>query len=181
VGTDNNEAIGEVVKWLYDLGHREIAFLNGSKNSMVSNERHEAFVQTMLDLGLPVLDGMVEFGYYVPDCAKYHVPSFLSKGATAIICASDLIASGVMKEVSKAGLSIPEDVSIVGFDDLPICTMLSPKLSTIRQDRLHLGRSAYLLLDGLINGLPISKLNLRAKFIDRETIAPVRKYIESAG
>ncbi len=85
------------------------------------------------------------------------------------MCASDLIATGVMTEVSKHGLKIPDDISIVGFDDLPIASQLSPALTTIRQDRRDLGKSAFLLLDGLVHGVSTSKLLLRAKLITRES------------
>jgi LacI family repressor for deo operon, udp, cdd, tsx, nupC, and nupG len=169
VGTDSQEGIDLAVDHLKNLGHSKIAFLNGSKNSMVSEQRYQAFVQSMTNHGLIPDEDLIEYGYYVPDCAKYHVPSFLDKGATAIICASDLIASGVITEVIKRGLKVPEDVSVIGFDDLPIASQLTPPLTTLRQDRIDLGKSAFLLLDGLIHNVTISKLLLRAKFIERES------------
>jgi LacI family transcriptional regulator len=169
VGTDSYEGIDLAVDHLKSLGHTRIAFLNGSKNSMVSEQRYQAFVGSMTKHNLEPLEELIEYGYYVPDCAKYHVPKFLENGATAIICASDLIASGVMAEVMKQGLKIPEDISVVGFDDLPIAAQLTPSLTTIRQDRIDLGKSAFLLLDGLIHNVTISKLLLRAKFIKRQS------------
>ena len=171
VGTDSYEGIDLAVDHLKNLGHKKIAFLNGSKNSMVSEERYQAFEQSMEKHGLVPDEALIEYGYYVPDCAKYHVPSFIENGATAIICASDLIASGVIAEVSKLGLNVPKDISVIGFDDLPIATSLNPPLTTIRQDRTDLGKSAFLLLDGLIHNVTISKLLLRAKFIQRESTA----------
>ncbi|BCJ92462.1 DNA-binding transcriptional regulator CytR [Anaerocolumna cellulosilytica] len=169
VGTDSYEGIDLAVDHLKSLGHTRIAFLNGSKNSMVSEQRYQAFVGSMAKHDLNPLEELIEYGYYVPDCAKYHVPKFLENGATAIICASDLIASGVIAEVMKQGLKIPEDISVVGFDDLPIAAQLTPSLTTIRQDRIDLGKSAFLLLDGLIHNVTISKLLLRAKFIKRQS------------
>lgn len=167
VGTDSFEGISLAVNHLKELGHEKIAFLNGTKNSMVSDQRHQAFLQSMEENGLHVEESLIDFGYYVPDCAKYHVPKFLENGATSIICASDLIASGVISEVVKHGLRVPEDISVVGYDDLPIASQLTPPLTTIRQDRIDLGKSAFLLLDGLIHDVTISKLLLRAKFIER--------------
>lgn len=169
VGTDSFEGISLAVTHLKSLGHQKIAFLNGTKNSMVSEERHQAFLQSMEANGLSNDDNLVDFGYYVPDCAKWHVPKFLEHGATAIICASDLIASGVIAEVNKRGLRVPEDISVIGYDDLPIASQLIPPLSTIRQDRIDLGKSAFLLLDGLTHDVTISKMLLRAKFIERES------------
>ena len=174
VGTDNFEGIDLAVDHLKNLGHKSIAFLNGSKNSMVSEQRYMAFVQSMRKHGLEPNEKLIEYGYYVPDCAKYHVPTFLEHNATAILCASDLIASGVITEVTKNGLQVPEDISVIGFDDLPIATALTPPLTTIRQDRIDLGKSAFLLLDGLIHNVTISKLLLRPKFISRKSTAPCK-------
>ncbi|WP_073590979.1 LacI family DNA-binding transcriptional regulator [Anaerocolumna xylanovorans] len=174
VGTDSEEGIDLAVDHLKELGHKKIAFLNGSKNSMVSDQRYSAFINSMKKHSLTPDENLIEFGYYVPDCAKNHVPSFLKNGATAIICASDLIASGVIAEVVKHGLKVPGDISVIGFDDLPIASQLSPPLTTIRQDRVDLGKSAFLLLDGLIHNVSISKLLQRAKFIKRQSTGPCK-------
>ncbi len=176
VGTDNGEGIDLAVAHLHSLGHTRIAFLNGSKNSMVSQQRHQAFLSSMARHGLIADGNLIDYGYYVPDCARDHVPGFLKQGATAIMCASDLIATGVIAELHKRDLRVPEDISVVGFDDLPIAARLSPSLTTIRQDRTDLGKSAFLLLDGLIHGITISKLLLRAKFIPRESTGPCKRY-----
>lgn len=169
VGTDSFEGISFAVAHLKMLGHKNIAFLNGTKNSMVSEERYLAFKQSMRDNDLEPNESLIDYGYYVPDCAKWHVPKFIEQGATAIMCASDLIASGVIAEVTKLGLRVPEDISVIGYDDLPIAAQLTPPLTTIRQDRIDLGKSAFLLLDGLIHDVSISKLLLRAKFIERKS------------
>lgn len=175
VGTDSFEGIDLAVSHLHSLGHSKIAFLNGSKNSMVSEQRQQSFVTSLAKYGIEAKEELMEYGYYVPDCAKYHVPGFINNGATAIMCASDLIATGVCIELQKLGLKVPEDVSVVGFDDLPIASQLSPSLTTIRQDRTDLGKSAFLLLDGLIHNITISKLLLRAKFIQRASTGPCKE------
>ena len=169
VGTDSNEGIGHAVNHLVAMGHKKIAFLNGSKNSMVSEERNLAFLQHMRENGIEPDENLVAYGYYVPDCAKSHVPTFMEHGATAIVCASDMIASGVIAELNRMNLKVPDDVSVIGYDDLPVAAQLTPKLTTIRQDRYDLGKSAVLMLDGLIRGVGLSKMLLRAKFISRES------------
>lgn len=174
VGTDGNEGISLAVNHLFELGHTKIAFLNGAKNSKVSNEHTEAFTRAMKEHDLYVDPHLLESGYYVPDCAKYHVPKFLDYGATAIICASDLIATGAISEVQKRGLKVPEDISIIGFDDLPLCLNITPQLTTIRQDRLNLGKNAVNVLDSLINNIPVSKSILRAELIVRDSTAEVK-------
>ena len=174
VGTDHYEGLKLAVNHLYELGHTKIAFLNGAKNTMISAQETQAFRDVMNELGLYVSPHLLESGYYVPDCAKYHVPKFIDHGATAIICASDLIASGAISEVQKRNLKVPEDISIIGFDDLPLCLNITPQLTTIKQDRLSLGKSAMILLDCLINEIPISKAILRAELIIRDSTAKVK-------
>ncbi|MFA9463525.1 MAG: LacI family DNA-binding transcriptional regulator [Velocimicrobium sp.] len=173
VGTDSYEGMHEAIKHLVGLGHRRIAFLNGSKNSMVSQQRHLAFVQSLEEFSLEEDENLMEYGYYVPDCARYHVPTFLEHGATAIMCASDLIATGVVTEINRYGRKVPEDISVIGFDDLPIAARQKPALSTIRQERSDLGKSAVLLLDGLMSNVSIGKILLRAKFIERDSTGRV--------
>lgn len=176
VGTDSFEGISLAVTHLKNLGHKKIAFLNGTKNSMVSEERYQAFLLSMNNNGLTPDSDLIAYGRYEPDCAKEYTKSFVDAGATAILCGSDMIASGVIKELNRLGLKSPADVSVMGYDDLPIACQLSPALSTIRQDRLDIGKSANLILDGLINGVTVSKLLLRAKLILRDsTAAPSEK------
>ena len=175
VGTDNYEGIELAIDYLFNLGHEKIAFLNGAKNSMVSNQRNEAFVTSIKQHGLKVEKNLIQFGYYVPDCAKDHFPAFLEHGATAVLCASDNMASGVIQEAKKNGLEVPRDMSVIGFDDLPIAAHFTPSLTTIRQDRIELGKSAFILLDGLMHDIAFSKLLLRPKFIVRESTGPVNK------
>lgn len=169
IGTDSYEGIEMSVRHLYTLGHRKIAFLNGSQHSMVSEQRQEAFENAMSALSLPIGDHMTAYGYYVAESAQYHVPAFLDAGATAIVCGNDLIAKGVVAECTARGLRIPEDISVVGFDDTPVAAATVPPLTTIRQDRNALGKCAYVILNSLIHHISISKTLLRPQLIERNS------------
>lgn len=169
VGTDGYNGIDLAVNYLFENGHTNIALLNGSKNCMVSNERYLAFTQSMERRSLKVNPDLIANGYYVPECAKNHVTTFLKNGATAIVCASDLIASGVISELIRLNKRIPQDVSVIGFDDLPIAQHLTPTLTTIRQDRVAIGKSAFMMLEELIGGVNISKLLLNPELIVRDS------------
>ena len=171
IGTDSYEGISMAVNHLYTLGHKNIAFLNGSLSSMVSDQRQEAFENAMRKLDLPVREDLMAHGYYVSDSAKYHVPGFLAVGATAIMCGNDLIAKGVIDECTQRGFRIPEDISVVGFDDLSIAATFDPPLTTIRQERNEIGKCAYVILNSLIHHISISKTLLRPKLIERESTA----------
>lgn len=169
IGTDSYEGIEMAVNHLVKLGHKKIAFLNGSLYSMVSDHRQEAYENAMQANGLPLNEELMARGYYVSDSAKYHVPGFLSAGATAIVCGNDLIASGVIDECRTRGFRVPEDISVVGFDDVPIAATTEPPLTTIRQERNELGKCAYVILNSLIHHISISKTLLRPQLIERES------------
>lgn len=171
IGTDSYEGIGMAVNHLFKLGHRDIAFLNGSLYSMVSDQRQEAFESSMTELGLEIRPDLMARGYYVSDSAKYHVPGFLAAGATAIVCGNDLIAKGVMEECVQRGFRVPEDISVIGFDDISLAATYNPPLTTIRQERNELGKCAYVILNSLIHHISISKTLLRPKLIERESTA----------
>ncbi|MBR6238793.1 MAG: LacI family DNA-binding transcriptional regulator [Lachnospiraceae bacterium] len=174
VGTDNYEGIDTAIEHLYKLGHEKIAFLNGSLHSMVSEQRQDAFLQGMAGHGLKVHDELLAYGYYVADSAKYHVPAFLENGATAIMCGNDLIASGVVEECKARGLKVPEDISVIGFDDIPIASSMTPALTTVNQNRLELGKGGYAMLTSLISGIAISKALMRPKLVVRKSTAKAK-------
>lgn len=171
VGTDSDDGIDEAIRYLASLGHEKIAFLNGSAGSVISDNRMAAYLNSMARYKLNVDPNLAVYGYFVADCAPYHVPGFIERGATAILCGNDLIASGVIKSCTEYGLSVPEDISVIGFDDIPLASLITPALTTIRQSRTGLGKCAYFTLYSLINGVPISKSLLRPEFIKRESVA----------
>lgn len=175
VETDNAEGIDLAVDYLIRLGHSKIAFFNGSPHSMITTKRYDAFIASMNAHNMPVDPELVTFGHYVKDSAKYHVPKLLSGGATAIVCCSDTIAEGVLEECARRKVRVPEDVSVIGFDDLPFAAALNPPLTTIRQDRIDLGKGAFHVLQNLINHVSISRTVLRAQLIVRGSTAPIPK------
>jgi LacI family transcriptional regulator len=171
VGTDNYEGMALSVSHLAALGHQKIAFLNGSENSFVTEERRNAFIQSMHSNHLTVENDLNIYSYFVSEAAKYHVSHFLERGVTAIICGNDLLASGVITECRQLGYRIPEDVSVIGFDDIPIAQTTNPPLTTIRQNRLQLGKCAYTTLNALMLHIPLSKTILRAQLVSRGSVA----------
>ena len=171
IGTDSDEGIALAIEHLISLGHEKIAFLDGSRGSMVSDQRMIAYLDSMSKHRLPVDPNLAVYGYFVADAAHYHVPTFLDLGATAILCGNDLIASGVIEECKRQGFKIPEDISIIGFDDLPIAQRLDPPLTTIRQDRVELGKCGYYILFAMMAHVSLSKNLLRPSFVVRSSTA----------
>lgn len=174
IGTDSFEGIDDAIDHLVSLGHRKIALLNGSAHSMITEQRRQAYIDSMNGHDLEINEKWMPYGYYVAAAAKDHVANLLSLGATAIVCGNDLLASGALEECKANGFRVPEDVSIIGFDDIPISAKLNPPLTTIRQDRIELGKCAFFTLHSAINHVSVSKNLLRPQLIIRGSTAPVR-------
>ena len=174
IGTDSFEGIQLVVRHLHNLGHRKIAFLNGELHSMVADHRQEAFENAMKRMNLAIDDELMVRDAFEEASGGRHAKAFLDKGATAIICSNDLTARGVVNACISNGYRVPEDVSVTGFDDISIATASTPKLTTVRQECNQLGRCAYTSLNALIHHIPVSRTELRAKLIVRESSGPAR-------
>ncbi len=175
IGADSFEGIDDGIEHLIRLGHKKIALLNGSEHSMITEQRRQSFIDSMTLHGLEVSEQMMPYGYFVAAAAKDHVANLLSLGATAIVCANDLLASGVLEECRLLGVKVPEDVSVIGFDDIPLSAKLNPPLTTIRQDRIELGKCGFYTLNSLINHVSVCKNLLRPQLIIRNSTAPVKK------
>jgi len=172
VRSSNIEGASLAVKHLYKLGHRNIAHVMGPKTNVLSVERLNGFVTTCEELGLEhsVIQG--DFSLQAGAQSAEELLKLDSK-PTAVFCASDTSAFGLMSELTKRGLQIPGDISVVGFDDLELCEHFVPSLSTIRQDRIELGSlAAQLLLQCMTQGLqPYRIERLPVQLIERDSCA----------
>ncbi|MCR4635263.1 MULTISPECIES: LacI family DNA-binding transcriptional regulator [Butyrivibrio] len=171
IGTDSEEGIAIAIEHLTKLGHEKIAFLDGSRGSMVSDLRMIAYLDSMSSHRLPVDPNLAVYGYFVADAAHYHVPTFLDLGATAILCGNDLIASGVIEECKRSGYKVPEDISVIGFDDLPLAQHLDPPLTTVKQDRIEIGKCGFYILRAMNEHISLSKNLLRPSLSVRSSTA----------
>jgi LacI family transcriptional regulator len=174
LSTDSGEGMETALAHLAALGHEKIAFLDGSAGSMVSDRRMVSYLSSMAAHQLPIDPMLAVYGYFVAEAAPYHVPGFLDAGATAILCGNDLIASGVIECCRERGFRVPEDISVIGFDDLPLAEKLDPPLTTVRQDRSALGRMGCYALFAMIGQVPLSGATLRPRLVVRSSTAPAR-------
>ena len=117
--------------------------------------------------GLKATPALTGSSYYITQCLEKQLPRLLGQGATAIVCSHDLLANAVMIQCQQLGLRVPADVSVTGFDDLPMSAYTSPPLTTVRQERTQLGKSGYYALDSLMNGITIGTLLLHARLLER--------------
>ena len=172
VGVDNSEGMDLAVAYLKNMGHRKIGFLSGGLGSYVNQIRYRSFFHALRKNDLPDDHTLAGSDYFFSECLQKHLPRLLKQGVTAIVCSHDLLAHTVMLHLQELHIQVPEDISIIGFDDLPICAYTMPPMTTIRQDRTQIGKSAYYALSSLMQGTPISTLLLHAQLIVRQSTGP---------
>lgn len=171
VGVDNDEGMELAVSCLKKLGHIKIGYLSNALGSYIYQARYAAFFRAMRQNDLEAPRSIAGYdALCTAQCLERHFPRLMEKGCTAIICSNDLLAHTVMIHCGELGIRIPDDLSIVGFDDIPLCCYTIPPLSTIRQNRTELGKSAFYALSSQLNSVPICKLLLHAELIQRESI-----------
>ena len=171
VGTDSFEGIELAISHLVSLGHEAIAFLNGDARSMISTYRQHAYEQSLRAHHLPHIPELSTYTSYTSEVEPCIIKQFLDNDASAILCSSDLLAYSTIRICRELGLDVPQNISIIGYDDLPTSSIFDPPLSTIHQDRLLLGKSSYYILYALINGVCLSRNLLRPKLIVRSSTA----------
>lgn len=175
VGCDSQEGFELAVKHLTSLGHKKIGLLSGPLESYILKARYNAYLNAMDKYGLEINENYIGLGYYVNDSTRKYIPKLIEQGVTAILFSHDIRAISAITECEDRGIRIPEDVSIVGFDDLPMTAHTLPSLTTIRQDRLALGKCGFYALSSLLNHVPIGSILLRASLIVRDSTGPVPK------
>lgn len=173
IAVDSFEGMHLTVEYLKALGHKKIGYLSSALQAYVYQQRYHAFFRAMDEQGLPGSQSLSGSSYHISDCLTHHLPRLLEEGCTAIVCSHDNLAYSVLLHCRELGLKIPEDISIVGFDDMPLCRYSRPPLTTVRQDRNDLGKSAFAALSALMAGIPVSSIFLRAELIQRSScVAP---------
>ncbi|MCI8800647.1 LacI family transcriptional regulator [Acetatifactor muris] len=173
VGCDSQEGFELAVKHLVDLGHQKIGLISGPLDSYILKARYNAYLNAMDKYGLEINEKYIGLEYYINDSTRKYVPRLLGEGVTAILFSHDVRAISAITECEDRGISIPGDVSIIGFDDLPIAAHTQPPLTTVRQDRLALGKCGFYALSCLLNRVPIGSILLRATLIVRNSTGPV--------
>lgn len=179
IGCNSQEAFELAIKHLYDLGHRKIALLSGPLDSYIMKARYNAYRNAMNKYDLDIDGNFIGLGYYVSESARTYIPQFISHGVTAILCSHDIRAISALTECHDMGVRVPQDISIVGFDDLPMTAYTTPALTTLRQDRISLGKCGYYAVSCLLNQLSIESIMLRAPLIVRDSTGPVNNREET--
>ena len=173
IHVDNEAAGADAIAHLVALGHRAIGVVTGPEVSPLSRDRLAGATRLARERGVEL---RVTPGDYSAQSGFDGATQLIADGATALFCFSDVMAMGAIEAVRAAGLSCPGDVSVVGFDDLPLAPFFQPALTTIAQPKELIGRKAVeLLLDLLRGEAPdAAPAALPHQLVVRRSTAPVR-------
>ena len=169
ISVDNAEAMDQAVRYLKSLGHKKIGYLSHALGSYVYQQRYQAFFRAVQANGLPCSESLGKCDFFTSGCLSEHLPALLEQGCTAIVCSHDRLANSVLIDCQERGIRVPEDLSVLGFDDLPLCRFTPPPLTTIRQNRAELGKSAYFALSSQLHDVSISLIQLHTELIVRSS------------
>jgi LacI family xylobiose transport system transcriptional regulator len=147
VTTDNFRGIGQAVDHLVELGHRRLGFIMGSAVP-ANRERAEAFSFHAHRHGIAVAEAWMQVPYEHIDRTANRVAALLGSGTrpTGIVCCNDWCALAVLRAAGQVGLRVPQDLSVVGFDDVAVAALVTPALTSVRVDIDGLGAMAARLL-----------------------------------
>jgi LacI family repressor for deo operon, udp, cdd, tsx, nupC, and nupG len=172
VHIDNAAAGADAIGHLARLGHRRIGVITGPPISPISRDRLAGAVAAARRHGLG--DGLqIRIGDYAAGSGVAQTRDLLAASVTAIFCFSDEMAMGALSAIDDAGLSCPQDISVVGFDDLPLARYFRPPLTTIAQPKGLIGRRTVELLVDILRGVesPAQQLTLRHELVVRHSCA----------
>jgi LacI family transcriptional regulator len=144
VASDNVGGARLAVRHLHALGHRRIAIIAGPEDSKPGADRLVGFRAELQALGIESHAGYEQIGDWYTESGERAMKALLAlpEPPTAVFAAADLMAVGAMKAARDAGLGVPEDLAVVGFDDIQLASLLDPALTTIHQDKVGLGQAA---------------------------------------
>jgi len=169
---DNMGGATQAVQHLIDLGHRQIACVGGPAGSSTSIDRLTGYRNALAQNGLPFNERLVKHGAWDPRSGHMMAGQLLRVKArpTAIFSANDQMAFGVIKAAKDAGLLVPQDLAVVGFDNIPSASYIDPPLTTVGIPMSELGSAAMRMLIDLISGEKFDKLRLfKTKLLIRES------------
>lgn len=176
---DIGGAFLRLLEYLYGLGHREFGFIAGFPSEV--KERYEQFYQFMADKRLEFSPECERMGVETLEKAEYEAGELLkqSPGITALVCSNDVLAWGALAAARDLGLTVPVDLSITGFDDLPISRYSSPKLTTVH---MPIAKMAMVELENLVSQIECKEAKGAVSFVPelviRETSAAPRSGVE---
>ncbi|TDB50238.1 MULTISPECIES: LacI family DNA-binding transcriptional regulator [Bacillaceae] len=178
VTTDNKLGAKKAVEHLVQLGHVHIGMINGSEDAFVSQERLKGYLDTLEEHGIDIRQSWIVNGEFEEAVAEQQAYELLkaNEEITSLFCASDLMALGALKACKRLGRRVPDQISIVGYDNIMLAAYSSPQLTTVGQEVYQIGyEAADLLIEILENRSTNMERYLETELIIRETTAKSHK------
>jgi DNA-binding LacI/PurR family transcriptional regulator len=178
VSTDEDAAMELTLNHLTHLGHTTIGLAIGPARYVPAQRKIAAYRRYMSELlGVREVDELVETEMYTVEGGQAAAFRLIEKGCTALVCGSDLMALGAVRGVRSVGMRVPDDISVIGYDDSALMTCTDPPLTTVRQPIEAMGRAAVDLLASLIAGneVAMEELLFEPELVVRASAAPARK------
>ncbi len=151
---DNIQGAYEATNYLIKQGHQRIAHITGTLDFQVALDRLEGYKRALADAGIPFAKELVNTGNFIWQDGYKATKELLHSQTrcTAIFASNDTMAYGTLQALSEAGIAVPEDIAVIGFDDLEFSLLTNPPLTTVKQPRFELGKKALSVLIALLNG-----------------------------
>lgn len=172
---NNRDSMRKAVRYLAAKGHKRIGYLKGDFRILGFKQRETGFMEAMKEAGYPVEDRFVITLSTTMDGACRDFQEHLSvhkELPTAFIAENDMIALGAMRALHASGYKVPEDVSMIGFDDLPFCEISYPRLTSLRVEKQEMGALAVRRVIEMVKKNPHinTKTEVCTEFIERESV-----------
>lgn len=142
VDVDNRKSAQDIVTHLLRLGYQRIAHISGPLNIVSGLDRQEGYLAALRSRGVAVDPQLLVEGDFTEDGAALAMQRLLPRSPRAVFAASDMMAVGALRAIQAAGLRVPDDIAVVGFDDIPFAERLTPSLTTMRQPIHQMGEVA---------------------------------------
>lgn len=166
---NTRSAIREATLLLLERGCQRIGFISAIDNA--TRDRYEGYCDALTQCGLSVDPQLVFSGDYNVSTGRRGGEELLSRGVDGVVCGNDLIATGVMRAAEESGRHIPQDLKVIGLDDIYLSKYLHPPLTTIEQPAYEMGRdAARMLIRNILYGEPLFVRELPYRMILRETV-----------
>ncbi len=172
------EAAYEMTCYLVSLGHSKIGFIKGHPDHNVSEQRLEGYQKALTDNGIPIIPEYIKQGFFTfssgEECGRKLLS--LTEPPTAIFASNDYMAAAVLKVASQKNISVPHELSVVGFDNAPISSYIWPSLTTVKQPVEAMASQALTMLIETIQKKPLDNIQaqMEDELIVRDSTAPFR-------
>lgn len=173
VDVDNYSGARAATEYLIGLGHKRIGFVSGPKGYGATSARLRGYKEALLAAGIAFEECLVAQGDFFQPSGFAAGKKLLSlrQAPSAIFVSNDLMAFGVMEAIKEQGMRLPTDISVIGFDDIPMASQVYPPLTTVRQPLYEMGVAAARMMMAMLRGVepPSRRITLLTELVERST------------